>query len=116
MGVPRDTWVDIPGHGFDRINVALPVGGPELVADMVESLVGIPPDYVFTAGFDGFVSMVDSIGPVPVISRFSFQPPTVPLSVRRGLNRMDGQEALAFGRARVPRREATSTASPTTTR
>lgn len=102
VGVPRDTWVDIPGHGFDRINVALPVGGPELVADMVESLVGIPPDYVFTAGFDGFVSMVDSIGPVPVISRFSFQPPDGPVSVRRGLNRMDGQEALAFGRARVP--------------
>ena len=68
----------------------------------VESLVGIPPDYVFTAGFDGFVSMVDSIGPVPVVSRFAFQPPDGPVSVRRGLNRMDGQEALAFARARVP--------------
>ena len=102
VAVPRDTWIDIPGHGFGRINAALPLGGPELVADAVESLVGITPDYVFTTGFEGFVSMVDSIGPVPVVSRFAFQPPDGPVPVRRGLNRMDGEEALAFARARVP--------------
>ena len=68
VAVPRDTWVDIPGHGSNRINAALHVGGPELVADLVEELVGIAPNYVFTTGFDGFVSMVDSIGPVPVVS------------------------------------------------
>ena len=56
---------------------------------------------MFTAGFDGFVSMVDSIGPVPVVSHFAFDPPGGSVPVRRGLNRMDGQEALAFARARV---------------
>ena len=102
VAVPRDTWVDLPGHGFDRINAALPLDGPALVADAVESLVGIAPDYVITSGFDGFVSMVDSIGPVTVLSRHSFRSPDSPREVRRGLNRMDGPEALAFARARVP--------------
>ena len=101
VAVPRDTWIEIPGHGFGRINTALPLGGPELVADVVAELVGITPAYVFTAGFDGFVSMVDSIGPVPVVSHFAFDPPGGSVPVRRGLNRMDGQEALAFARARV---------------
>ena len=101
VAVPRDTWIRIPGHRFGRINSALPLGGPELVAETVASLVGIRPAYVFTAGFDGFVSMVDSIGPVPVVSHFSFQPPDGPVPVHRGLNRMDGEEALAFARARV---------------
>jgi len=101
VAVPRDTWVEIPGHGSNRINAALHEGGPELVADLVEELVGIPPDYVFTTGFDGFVSMVDSVGPVPVVSHFTFQPPDGPVPVHRGLNRMDGEEALAFARARV---------------
>ena len=41
VAVPRDTWIEIPGHGFGRINSALPLGGPELVADSVASLVGI---------------------------------------------------------------------------
>ena len=101
VAVPRDTWIEIPGHGFGRINTALPLGGPELVAELVEELVGIQADYVFTTGFDGFESMVDSIGPVPVVSLFAFDPPGGSVRVHRGLNRMDGQEALAFARARV---------------
>jgi LCP family protein required for cell wall assembly len=102
VAVPRDTWIDVPGHGPHRINATLALEGPSGVADEVEALVGIAPDYVLTTGFEGFETMVDSIGPVPVVSRFSFQPPGSPVAVRRGLNRMDGAEALAFARARVP--------------
>ena len=28
IGVPRDSWVDIPGHGSEKINAALYFGGP----------------------------------------------------------------------------------------
>ena len=31
IGVPRDSWVDIPGHGNDKINSSLYFGGPKLL-------------------------------------------------------------------------------------
>ena len=99
LAIPRDTLVDIPGKGVGRINGGLPEGGPELMAELVQSLVGIAPDYVLTAGFDGFVSMVDSVGPLTVAVDEGFRPPDGP-PVRRGLNRMDGEQALAFARER----------------
>lgn len=100
VGVPRDAWIDIPGHGFDRINATLHLGGPSLVAESVERLVGITPTYVLTTGFGGFESMVDSIGILTVRSEHTFEDPDLGVSVHRGLNRMDGTQALAFSRSR----------------
>ena len=53
FGVPRDSWVELEGHGTNRINAGLPFGGPELMASAVEDLFGIAPDYVVTIGTDG---------------------------------------------------------------
>ena len=60
IGIPRDSWLEIPGHGLDRINHAMSLGGPDLTAEVVADLVGIQPNYVFVAGFDGFRDMVDT--------------------------------------------------------
>ena len=99
LAIPRDTWMDIPGERFGRINESLPLGGPELVPDSVEQLVGVRADYVLTSGFDGFVSMVDSVGPLVVHSDHEVHP-AGGRPVRPGLNRMDGEQALAFARER----------------
>ncbi|WP_134717910.1 LCP family protein [Nocardioides guangzhouensis] len=99
LAIPRDTWMDIPGKRFGRINESLSLGGPELVAESVEQLVGIRADYVLTSGFDGFVSMVDRVGPLTVYADAPVHP-TGGRPVRRGLNRMDGEQALAFARER----------------
>jgi LCP family protein required for cell wall assembly len=99
LAIPRDTWMDIPGERLGRINESLPLGGPELVAESVQQLVGVRPDYVLTTGFDGFESMVDSVGPLTVVA----DEPSHPAggrAVRRGPNLMDGQQALAFARSR----------------
>ncbi|HET7352012.1 MAG TPA: LCP family protein [Marmoricola sp.] len=101
VGVPRDLWVETPGEGFDRINAGLRSGGPEQMARSVRRLVGVAPDFVLTTGFDGFEDMVDSIGPLTVRSTRAFEDPEEDLTVRRGLNSMDGQDALGFARARV---------------
>ena len=39
VGIPRDSWVDIPGHGTNKINSALAAGGPDLMVQTVESLL-----------------------------------------------------------------------------
>jgi len=101
IGIPRDSWVSIPGHGSDRINTALPYGGPALIARVVADLVGVAPDYVFSTGFSGFQNMVNAIGGVEVRSKVAFTDPEFPLTVRRGPNRFRGWDALSFARARV---------------
>ena len=100
IGIPRDSWVPIPGHGSDRVNAALTYGGPQLMARTVGDLVGVQPDYVFATTFIGFKAMVQSMGGVTVYSRLAFTDDYMVGEIERGENRLSGFEALFFGRAR----------------
>lgn len=101
IGIPRDSWVGIPGHGSNRVNAALYFGGPQLMARAVQGLVGIEPDYVFTTSFWGFANMVKSIGGITVRSKYAFADPDLrPRGFKRGKNRVNGHEAVAFARIR----------------
>jgi polyisoprenyl-teichoic acid--peptidoglycan teichoic acid transferase len=100
IGLPRDSWVPIPGHGSGRVNSALQLGGPQLMARTVTDLVGVRPDYVFTTTFTGFRSIVRGLGGVTVNSRLAFTDDNMAGNIHRGRNRLDGAEALFFGRAR----------------
>jgi LCP family protein required for cell wall assembly len=101
IGIPRDAWLELPGRGENRINAALALGGPDLVARAVDSLTGVTPDYVFVAGFDGFRSMVGALGrPLEVRSPVAFVDPEFDLRVRRGANRLGPDEALDLARSR----------------
>jgi len=102
IGIPRDSFVGIPGHGSNKINSAMFFGGPRLMGQAVGNLVGIRPDYVFTTGFMGFRHMVATIGGVRVYSRFSFSDPVRPQGYHRGWNHLNDFQALIFGRVRHP--------------
>src|SRR5437764_13795470 len=71
-GVPRDSWVDIPGHGNDKINSSLYYGGPQLLGETVDTLIGVQPKYVFVTRFHYFLAMVNSIGGVDVRNPYAF--------------------------------------------
>ena len=66
IGIPRDSYVSIPGVGSERINAALYYGGPELLGETVGELIGIVPDYVFVTRFEKFANMVNDIGGIDV--------------------------------------------------
>ena len=100
IGIPRDSWVPIPGYGSNRVNAALTYGGPQLMARTVGDLVGVQPDYVFTTTFIGFKAMIQSLGGVTVHSRLAFTDDNMIGEIERGENRLDGFSALFFGRAR----------------
>ena len=100
IGVPRDSWVTIPGSGSGRINEGLTRGGPQLMAQTVTELVGIRPDYVLTATFGGLKGLVRTLGGVTVDSRLAFTDDNMPGRVRAGRNRLDDSGALFFARAR----------------
>ncbi len=72
IGVPRDSYVDIPGVGHDKINAALYYGGPELLGETVGNLIGIQPDYVFVTRFEKFRAMIGTIGGIEVDNPIAF--------------------------------------------
>lgn len=100
IGIPRDSFVPIPGFGSNRINAALTYGGPRLMGEAVANLVGVRPDYVFTTSFTGFRAMVQNIGGITVDSRLGFSDPNMIGRIEQGENRLNGFEALFFSRAR----------------
>ncbi len=102
IGIPRDSYVEIAGHGRNKINASMMYGGPQLMADSVGRLVGVHPDYVFTTGFLGFRGMVRAIGGVTVNSKFSFADAVRPQGYHVGRNKLNPFQALIFGRVRHP--------------
>ncbi len=76
IGVPRDSWVSIPGYGSNKINAALYFGGPQALGEAVGGLVGIQPDYVFVSRFKFFQALIGSIGGIEVTNPRRFATPT----------------------------------------
>ena len=68
LSFPRDLWVEIPGHGWDKINASfaggLDGGGPRLVAQTVQKLTGLHVDHVLYVDLAGFQGLVDTLGGV----------------------------------------------------
>ena len=100
IGIPRDSYVNVPGYGRNKINAGLMYGGPELMARSVAGMVGIRPDYVFTTGFKGFERMVNAIGGITVHSKYAFSDPVRPKGYKVGENRLNGLQAHIFARIR----------------
>jgi len=100
FGVPRDSWVELEGHGTNRINAGLPIGGTALMASAVQDLFGISPDYVVTLGTDGLAKLVDGVGGIEIDTPRDVSEPDSGLDIRQGRNRIRGAEAVGFARAR----------------
>ncbi|GAB3196367.1 hypothetical protein GCM10027062_05510 [Nocardioides hungaricus] len=101
IGIPRDSWVPIPGYGSDKINAALYLGGPQLLGEAVGNLIGIQPDYVFVSRFKFFQAMVDDIGGIDVRNPRAFSDPYLKeAGFKAGRIHLGGYDAMAFSRIR----------------
>ncbi|MGY2702685.1 LCP family protein [Nocardioides sp. HB32] len=101
IGVPRDSWVEIPGHGFDKINASLYYGGAQLLGQTVGNLVGIQPDYVFITRFKFFQAMIKDIGGIDVDNPIAFDDTYLkPQGFPKGRIHLGGYDAMAFSRIR----------------
>ncbi len=101
IGVPRDSWVSIPGHGYEKINAALYFGGPQLLGQTVGDLVGIQPDYVFVTRFKFFQAMIKDIGGIDVTNPIAFDDTYLkPQGFPKGRLHLGGYDAMAFSRIR----------------
>ena len=107
LSIPRDTIVDIPGHGRDKINAAYAFGGPALTIQTIEQYLGIDIDHVFLVNFANFPSLIDAMGGIDytggcVVSRINggFKNGGYTLRLRAGTTHIDGRAALALARTR----------------
>lgn len=101
IGIPRDSWVPIPGHGYNRVNSSLYFGGPSLLGRTVGNLVGVQPRYVFITRFPFFQNMVDSIGGISVHNPRAFTDEYLkPKGFPKGRLHLNGYAAMAFSRIR----------------
>lgn len=100
IGIPRDGWVPVPGHGTTKINAAFAYGGPALLVRTVESLTGVRVDHYAALDFGGFVQMTDAVGGVDVTITERTHDPMHDRTWEAGRQHLDGAAALDFVRQR----------------
>ncbi|MBC7297352.1 MAG: LCP family protein [Demequina sp.] len=100
ISIPRDSYVEIPGHGGNKINAAFAFGGPQLLVQTVEGLTGLTIDRYVEVGFLGVMDIVDALGGVELCYDADVNDPYSTLVWQAGCHRADGATALAFSRMR----------------
>jgi LCP family protein required for cell wall assembly len=101
IGIPRDSWVEIPGKGTSKINSALVQGGPDLMVQTIEQHFGVHIDYWAITTFWGFKAMIDKIGGLTVNVPFRmYDPSGSHVDLNAGVQKLTGDQALAFARDR----------------
>lgn len=110
LWVPRDSRVNIPGNGWNKIGHAYAYGGPKLSEQTVSNLLGIPIDYYIEINMDGFKKVIDALGGVDinVDKRMYYYDPYDAgevdnnglIDLKPGMQHMDGNTTLEYVRFR----------------
>jgi LCP family protein required for cell wall assembly len=107
MGIARDTVVDIPGAGRQRINAAYSIGGAALAVQTIENYTGIDINHLMIVSFEDFPALIDAMGGITyrggcVVSRINggFKNGGYTLRLPAGKSHIDGDQALALARTR----------------
>lgn len=109
--IMRDTLAKIPGHGEQKINAALAYGGPDLLMQTIKDNFDISLNKYVMVNFGGFQSIIDQVGGIEVeikdyeiseLNKFigEYEKEKSPKITTTGMQRLDGQQALAYARIR----------------
>jgi LCP family protein required for cell wall assembly len=100
MSIPRDSIVDVPGQGTNKINAAFALGGPKLLVETIEGATGIRVDDYIEIGFGGFVNVIDAVGGIEICPKEAMKDPQANLEIEKGCQEVDGVTALGYARSR----------------
>ena len=100
ISIPRDSYVNIPGHGYNKINAALAYGGANLLIQTVENATGLKIDHYMGIGFGGLVAVVNKIGGVQICLKTAINDSYSGVNLSAGCHDLNGDQALAFVRDR----------------
>ena len=100
LSIPRDTYAEIPGVGWDKINASYAYGGPQLLVETVEKLTGLTVDHFVQIGMGAVPDMVDAVGGVELCYDNDANDQYSGLTWTAGCHTVDGTTALQFSRMR----------------
>jgi LCP family protein required for cell wall assembly len=100
ISIPRDSYVPIPGHGYNKINAALGFGGPTLLIQTVEQVTGLNINHYMGIGFEGLVDVTNKVGGVYICLPSAVQDSYSGVNLKAGCQTLNGTQALAFVRDR----------------
>jgi LCP family protein required for cell wall assembly len=98
LSIPRDTKIELEGYGTQKINAAMAYGGPAGSAQAVSSFVGVEIAHVVLIDFEGFSSIVNTLGGVTVDVPYYTEYEGIEL--QPGVQTLNGAQALTFARCR----------------
>ena len=105
LSIPRDTISYIPEVGYyDKITHAHAYNGPTASMDSVEAALNVPVDYYVRINMEAFVDAVDELGGIEYDVPYNISEPntndTGKIKVKKGHQKLNGDEALAVARTR----------------
>ena len=107
LSIPRDTVIEIPGYGLQKVNAAHEIGGPALSVSVIKHWLGIPINHVVEVNFENFPQLIEAMGGVTysggcIISNLDGGSADggFTLRLKAGTHNLDGKEALALARTR----------------
>lgn len=95
----RDTYVEVPGHGYTKINHAFAYGGATLAMSTINRNLDLNITEYVTINFQVVKDVVDSVGGVE-INVTSKEATQIPGISKAGTYNLNGTQALAYGRIR----------------
>jgi LCP family protein required for cell wall assembly len=100
LSLPRDSIVDIPGFGENKINAAYAFGGASLLVETIEAETGIRVDHYVEIGMGGVAGVVDAVGGIEVCPKRNMVDKLAGLKIKKGCQEVDGATALGYARSR----------------
>ena len=108
ISLPRDSWVDVPGHGMNKLNSAFslggggsdPTAGAKLLIQTVQNLTGLSIDHYVRVSLLGFYTIAQALGPVQVCLNNAVDDPYSGANFPAGVSTLDAKQALSFVRQR----------------
>jgi LCP family protein required for cell wall assembly len=107
LSIPRDTVIEIPGHGLQKINSAHEFGGPAESVSVIKGWLDVPINHVVEVNFENFPALIDAMGGVNytggcIISNLDGGSANGGFTLRlsSGTHHIDGEQALALARTR----------------
>ena len=108
ISFPRDSWVDVPGYGKNKLNSAFslgggnddPAGGARLLISVIQNMTGLTIDHYVRVSLLGFYNIADALGPIDVCLNNAMKDPYSKVDLPAGVSTLNAQQALAFVRQR----------------
>ena len=101
VSIPRDSYVNIPGNGTDKINAAFATAAPHCWPRPSKQATGLRLDHYAEIGFGGFARVVDALGGVTVCPAEPINDPLAGIDLPAGCQKLDGRNALGYVRSRA---------------